>query len=178
MSLDQTGKNYGSQTDGRMGYRYVIVTVSTRKYARKLQGRDINDESGEAAERVVRETGGRVAGRRLISDDAGMLKKAALEFLKGPYDVAVFVGGTGVSHNDLTIESIRPFFDKELDGFGEFLRAMSYDNIGGAALLTRATAGVVGGRLMVCLPGSPDAVLTGLRASIETFGQILADARA
>lgn len=162
---------------GQERHHYVIVTVSTRKYARKLQGREINDESGEVAERVVKEAGGLVSERRLISDDAGMLKKEADEFLSGPNDVAVFVGGTGVSHDDITIESLRPLFEKELDGFGEFLRNKSYASIGGAALLTRATAGVVGGRLIVCLPGSPDAVLKGLRSAIGTFSKVLTEAR-
>ena len=142
------------------------------------QGLEVNDESGGAAEKAVKDSGGTVSRRRLISDDSAMLKKEASEFLSGTDDIAVFVGGTGVSHDDVTIESIQPFFEKELDGFGEFLRATSFGSIGGAALMTRATAGVARGKLIACLPGSPDAVATGLRTSIGAFGRALAEARA
>jgi molybdenum cofactor biosynthesis protein B len=157
--------------------RFLVVTVSTSKYARKLQGGEINDESGDTAERIVRAAGGAVASRALISDDAQMLRERAKEFLMGKNDVAVFIGGTGVSPDDVTIESIRPFFEKELEGFGEILRAKSYERIGGAAFLTRATAGVSRGKLIVCLPGSPDAVATGLRTSIKDFPLVLSEAR-
>lgn len=157
--------------------RFLVVTVSTSKYARKLQGDEINDESGDAAERIVRSAGGTVASRALISDDAQMLKERAKEFLMGKNDVAVFIGGTGVSPDDVTIESIRPFFEKELEGFGEILRGESFRRIGGAAFLTRSTAGVSRGKLIVCLPGSPDAVATGLRTSIKDFPLVLSEAR-
>jgi molybdenum cofactor biosynthesis protein B len=165
------------QKSSSAGHRFVIVTVSTRKYARKIENQEVNDESGEAAERIILKAGGRVAEKRLISDDAEMLKAEASRFLAGSDDVAVFVGGTGVSHRDLTIEVIQPLFEKELDGFGEALRDKSFGKIRSAALLTRATAGIVRGRLIVCLPGSPDAVATGLRDSIRMFDRVLAEAR-
>jgi len=69
----------------------------------------------------------------------------------------------------VTIETVRPFFDKELDGFGELVRRLGYEEIGSAALLTRATAGVVSGKIIVCLPGSPDAVRTAMRAFAGEF---------
>ncbi len=153
------------------------MTVSTRKYARKVQGRDVGDDSGNVAESVVTNAGGRLARRELISDDPGMLKEKVEGFLAGSEDVAVFVGGTGVSPDDLTIESLRPYFERELEGFGEVLRETSYDSIGSAAMLTRATAGLSSGKLIVCLPGSPDAVLTGLRNTIGVFERVLAQAR-
>jgi len=166
------------EPDAQTGYRYRVVTVSTRKYARKLRGEATNDESGQVAQRIISEAGGIVTNRRLISDDVEMLKKEAEDFLRGKDDVAVFVGGTGVSHDDVTIESVRPFFDKELDGFGEILRSESYDALGSPATLTRATAGVAAEKLIVCLPGSPDAVEKGLRMSLSVFGRVLSEARA
>jgi len=159
------------------GYRFRIVTVSTSKYAGKLRGDEIDDDSGNVAERMVRKSHGGISTHTLISDDRKMLTKEAEGFLEGTDDVAVFVGGTGVSHDDVTIETIRPFFEKELDGFGEMLREKSFHSIGGAAFLTRATAGVVRGKLIVCLPGSPDAVKTGLREALGVFPSVIKESR-
>lgn len=114
-----------------------------------------------------------IAGRGLISDDPTMLRKEVAKFLSGNDDFLLFTGGTGVSSRDITIETVRPYFEKEIPGFGELLRRISQDEIGTAAMLTRATAGVAKGKLMVCLPGSPGAVRTALRASLPEFPHIV-----
>jgi len=98
-----------------------------------------------------------------------MLKKALQEFMKSNSDVLVYVGGTGLSNRDITIETVRPYFEKEISGFGELLRSQSFEKVGAAAMLSRATAGVAKGRLLVCLPGSPDAVETALSVFISEF---------
>jgi molybdenum cofactor biosynthesis protein B len=142
---------------------FYLVTVSTSRYAGRARGETVEDEAGDVAERRIREAGHRLVGRELIPDDPAMLREALNRALgRGDVDVVIFTGGTGISPRDLTIETLRPFFDKELEGFGEILRQVSFQRIGAAALLTRATAGVVSGRLVLCLPGSPDAVETGL----------------
>ena len=87
------------------------------------------------------------------------------------------IGGTGVSPDDVTVETVTPFFDKELTGFGELLRNISYQTIGGAAMLTRATAGIAKRKLLVCLPGSPGAVETALRTFISEFPHIVSITR-
>ena len=81
-------------------------------------------------------------------------------------DAAIFSGGTGITPTDLTIETVTPFFDKILPGFGEFFRRISYDKVGSAAVLSRAVAGVVKGKAIFCIPGSPDAVKTALEMLI------------
>lgn len=115
--------------------------------------------------------------KELVSDDAAMLKREAEGFLSGNEDVLVFLGGTGVSTKDLTIETIRPYMEKELHGFGEMLRRLSFEEIGSAAMLTRATAGVAKGKLMICLPGSPAAVSLALRTVGKEFPHVLFVAR-
>ena len=155
----------------------TIVTVSTSRYSKKSHGEDYTDESGDAAESACRGAGHILSGRELISDDAKMLRREVDQFLSGSDDVLLFTGGTGVSPRDITIETVRPYFDKEIAGFGELLRRLSYDEIGSAALLTRATAGVAGGRLIVCMPGSPGAVKTALNATLAEFPHILFVAR-
>ena len=141
------------------------MTVSTNRFAKMKDGKEYTDEAGEVAEQEAEKAGHKVVGRGLISDDAGMLRREVKQFLSGNEDVLLFAGGTGVSSRDVTIETVRPFFEKELDGFGELLRRMSYDEIGGAAVMTRATAGVAKGKLIVCMPGSPG----GVRTAMKTF---------
>lgn len=99
------------------------------------------------------------------------------EFIDSNADVIIFSGGTGVSKNDITVETLRSKFEKELEGFGELLRAISYRKIGTAAILTRATAGIKNGKLIVCLPGSPDAVKTALNKTLSEFPHIVFIAR-
>ncbi len=155
----------------------LVVTVSTSKYARKVKREEIDDGSGDIAEKTLRKSGYSRIKRNLISDDRQMLEVAARTFLEGDRDIAVFVGGTGLSPTDVTIESIRPFFERELEGFGEILRDRSYEKVGSAAFLTRATAGIAEGKLIICLPGSPDAVETGLRLFSKVFPSAVQEAR-
>ena len=81
-------------------------------------------------------------------------------------DVAIFSGGTGITPTDITIETVLPFLDKVLPGFGEFFRRISFDHVGSAAVLSRAIAGVAKGKAFFCIPGSPDAVKTALEMLI------------
>lgn len=140
--------------------------MSTGRYARVQAGEKVTDESGEVASKEVRRLGHSVTLRKLVSDDVGMIGEVVREFLTGEGDVLVFLGGTGVSKTDVTIETVRPHFEKELEGFGELLRSSSFRRVGAAAMLTRATAGVVDGKLILCIPGSPDAA----RVALRTFG--------
>ena len=154
-----------------------IVTVSSSRYDKKRRGETYSDEGGDTAEAETKAAGYVVTGRALVSDEAPMLRREVKSFLSGQDDVLLFTGGTGVSKRDITIETVKPFFEKELTGFGELLRRISYDEIGSSAMLTRATAGVAKGKLLVCMPGSPGAVKTALKASIPDFPHILFVAR-
>lgn len=154
-----------------------VVTVSSSRYEKKRSGEAFSDESGDVAEASAKDAGNEVTGRSLISDDADMLRDEVEGFLRGGDDVLLLTGGTGVSSRDITIETVRPYFEKELPGFGELFRRLSHDEIGSAAMLTRATAGVAKGKLLVCMPGSPGAVRTALRASMAEFPHMLYVAR-
>ena len=147
--------------------RFHLLTVSSSRYRRRAEHPP--DESGDVAEKIIEAGGHTIQTRRLISDDARMLKTALREFMKSNSDVLVYVGGTGLSKRDITIETVRPYFEKEINGFGELLRSESFARVGAAAMLSRATAGVAKGRLILCLPGSPDAVETALAVFISEF---------
>jgi len=127
---------------------------------------------------MIESAKGVVAERILISDDTKLLKGAVSRALRRTdLDVLVLTGGTGVSTTDATIETVRPFFEKEIEGFGEIFRSVSYQKIGAAAALSRATAGVASGKLVMCLPGSPDAVRTALELFMGEIPHVLHLAR-
>ena len=77
-------------------------------------------------------------------------------------DTIIITGGTGLANRDVTVESTTPMMEKEIPGFGELFRRISYERIGPAAMMSRASAGSMKGRILFCLPGSPDAVQTAM----------------
>ena len=163
--------------DAARHLKVVIVTVSTSRYEKKKEGMSFTDEAGDVAAEEARRAGHSVTRRVMVSDDRTMIGMEARAFLSGEEDVLLFAGGTGLSPRDVTVESVRPFLEKELEGFGELVRRLSYDEIGAAAALTRATAGVANGKLIACMPGSPDAVRTAMRAFVKEFPHMVFIAR-
>ncbi len=137
------------------------------------KGSEYKDESGDLAAHLVQDAGHKIDSRKLLPDSKNKIRSAVRDFLDSDASAIVFIGGTGVSHSDVTVETVVPFLEKELTGFGELLRNISYQKIGSAAMLTRATAGTTKGKLIVCLPGSPGAVETALQNFISEFPHIV-----
>lgn len=155
-----------------------ILTCSTSKAEQKRKGLPVEDPSGDIIEKLMHEAGHRITGRTLIPDKLGLLRTTVRQALKSDAEAILITGGTGVSPSDVTIEGITPMLQKELPGFGELFRKISYDTIGSAAMMTRATAGVVRGKAIFCLPGSPDAVTTAVsKLIIPELGHVLSIAR-
>ncbi len=150
--------------------RFALVTVSSSRYAARREGRPYTDESQDLAAAMINERGHVVEVRELVDDDMGAIR-ALLEKLleREDLDAVIFIGGTGFSRRDVTIEAVKPFFEKEVDGFGELFRWLSFREIGVAAIMSRATMGVARGKAVICLPGSPNAV----KLAIENFLQAL-----
>jgi molybdenum cofactor biosynthesis protein B len=132
--------------------RCFIVTVSD---TRTID----NDVSGNTIADLLKAAGHVVAGRTIIRDDPELVHSTVERRLADP-DVQVIItnGGTGVSSRDSTYEAIDTLLEKRLDGFGDLFRMLSYEEIGPAAMLTRACAGLVARRIVIALPGSPGAV--------------------
>ena len=155
-----------------------IITVSTSKYREYLEGKKPQDISGDLAEKMIRERGAVVVGRSLVDDDVHMIRSLVESLvLREDIDMIIITGGTGVSPRDVTIEAVKPLLEKELEGFGEIFRWISYQKRGGIAMLSRATAGIINRKLIVVLPGSPDAVSTGLELILDQATHILSIAR-
>jgi molybdenum cofactor biosynthesis protein B len=152
-----------------------IVTCSTSKYNQQVAGEKPDDASGGIIEELVVNAGHRVEGRQLISDSKQMIRRAANRaFASKNVDALIITGGTGLSPRDVTIESIEPMVEKEIPGFGELFRKISYDSIGSPAMMSRAFAGSAKGKVVFCLPGSPNAVQTAMEKLIlPELGHIL-----
>lgn len=117
------------------------------------------DESGRIAMELIRQAGHEVGHYAVLRNEPLEVRAAVLRLVAdGRVDFIVTSGGTGVSPRDQTIEALRPLFQKELEGFGELFRLLSFQEVGTAALLSRATAGTLGRALVFCLPGSKAAV--------------------
>jgi len=144
--------------------RIAVITVSTSRYQSISKGVKVTDESGDRAIGLLKSFGHDVVSKKIVDDNSEMIRNELLNCIyKDQVQVVVLTGGTGISKRDVTIESVRPLLDKEIYGFGEVFRSKSYEKIGAPALLTRSLAGTINGRLVFCLPGSPDAVETGLQ---------------
>ncbi len=164
-------EQHRDQSRGSLSFH--IVTVSSTRFKMESEGFEYNDESGDLAAHIIQDAGHKIETRKLLPDSKSKIRGAVRDFLGSDAGAIVFIGGTGVSHSDVTVESVVPFFEKELTGFGELLRNISYQKIGSAAMLTRATAGMANGKLIVCLPGSPGAVETALQNFISEFPHIV-----
>lgn len=119
---------------------------------------EVTDEGGPLAKRLLTEAGHTLLGSELVKDDAAAIGHALEHALAHGARCVIFTGGTGVGRRDVTVEALESKFDKRLEGFGELFRALSFQQVGSAAWLSRATAGVVQGALVFALPGSPKAV--------------------
>ncbi|MEM0008062.1 MAG: molybdenum cofactor biosynthesis protein B [Candidatus Bathyarchaeia archaeon] len=137
---------------------FGIFVVSTSRYNQLKKGEKVSDESGDLIERLVKRAGHTVSFRRLIPDDKVFIEDGVEHTLNSDVDAVIFCGGTGIAPSDVTIETVSPFFEKTLPGFGEIFRFLSYNEIGSAAILSRAAAGVAKGKVFFCIPGSTDAV--------------------
>ncbi len=151
---------------------YAVVTVSDSRT-------EATDGGGHLLAARIAASGARLARRTLVHDEIDAIRTAVREAIAdGAVDAVLVTGGTGVAPRDVTIEAVRPLFDKELPGFGELFRSLSHAEIGAAAMLSRATAGVAGGRAIFLLPGAPAALALAMdRLILPELAHLLAQAR-
>jgi molybdopterin adenylyltransferase len=121
-----------------------------------------NDETGKIAIQLIEEAGHKVTLRGIEPNDPERIRKWILNALESEASVIITSGGTGIGRVDITVDTVRKLFDKELPGFGEHFRRLSYEEVGVAGLMSRTLAGVVENKLIFCLPGSRGAMRTAL----------------
>jgi molybdenum cofactor biosynthesis protein B len=129
----------------------AVITVSTTRTKR-------DDISGKTIIGILESAGHTVIFYDIIKDDVSLISSTLEHALEKEGVQAVIInGGTGVGQKDVTFEAVSTFFEKELIGFGEIFRNLSYQEIGSAAILSRAVAGSYKGKIIFCLPGSTNA---------------------
>jgi molybdopterin adenylyltransferase len=129
----------------------AILTVSDTRDAAQ-------DRSGDTLADLTTSAGHRVAARRIVRDEMDAITGQLRSWIADPeIDVVIATGGTGVTGRDVTPEAFHSVYAKEIAGFGELFRWLSYDKIGTSTIQSRATAGVAGGTYLFALPGSPSA---------------------
>jgi len=137
------------------------------------------DASGRLIVELLEGAGHRVAGRRLLRDDADQVRTTVATLTsEAQADVVITTGGTGITARDSTFEAVDGLLTKRLPGFGELFRALSYQQIGAAAMLSRATAGLVDRTVVIVLPGSQSAVRLALEELVlPEIGHLVREAR-
>lgn len=152
--------------------RALVVTVSDSRVA-------ATDKSGKLIQERLEAAGHRVVERCLVPDEPDAIRGAVLGAIARPdVDLILVTGGTGVAPRDTTPETVEPLLDKVLAGFGELFRALSWEEIGPAALLSRAVGGTAGQSAVFVMPGSSAAVRLALeRLILPEIGHLLGQLR-
>lgn len=133
----------------------AVLTVSSSRASET----DADDPGGDRIEALLEDHGHRTVERELVPDDYADIRNAVRAYTLDPtIDVVVTTGGTGVTPDDVSIDAVAGLFEVELPGFGELFRHLSYEEVGTRVVATRAAAGIVGGTVVFCLPGSVNAV--------------------
>lgn len=133
--------------------RLAVLTVSDTRT-------EATDKGGKLVQELAREQGLEVAAYEIVPDDRDQIRNKVEQWIKEEkVDVVISTGGTGIARRDVTLEAISPLFEKQLDGFGELFRYVSFaEDVGTKALLSRAAAGVANDKAIFVLPGSRGAV--------------------
>jgi len=130
---------------------FVLTVSDTRT--------DANDTGGQAVRELLERAGHSISGHAIVKDEPSQVTAIVRRQLADQAtQVIITTGGTGISARDTTYEAVTGLLEKQLDGFGELFRMISFHQIGSAAMMSRATAGTVGRKAIFVLPGSPAAV--------------------
>jgi molybdenum cofactor biosynthesis protein B len=145
---------------GKKSIACFVLTVSDTRD-------ETTDTSGQAIKNLLAEHGHSLAGYRIVKDEPkdieALLKRTLAE---AAVEAVIVNGGTGIAPRDGTYEVIDRLLEKRLDGFGEIFRFLSYQDIGSAAMMSRAVAGASNGKVLISLPGSKGAVELGMQKLI------------
>ena len=149
---------------------YVLTVSDTRT--------EENDTSGRAIADLLSAAGHIVAARAIVKDDPASVRATIERHLaSGAVQAIIVTGGTGITSRDSTFEAIDALLEKRLDGFGELFRMLSFEQIGPAAMMSRASAGLAAGKIVVSLPGSEAAVRLAMeRLLLPELGHLVQQA--
>ena len=144
--------------DENIAFVPVRIAVLTVSDTRTIE----NDTSGDTLAKRIVEAGHHLAARKLLRDDKAAIAAQVQTWIDDPQiDVVISTGGTGLTGRDVTVEALRPLFEKEIDGFSALFHQISFEKVGTSTIQSRACAGVAKGTYIFALPGSTGAVKDG-----------------
>ncbi len=146
-----SAEEHRRKAEGQGSVAIAIVTVSDTRTPE-------TDTSGQLIRTLAEAAGHHIVGHRIVKDEPVQVEAALEAFTASDARLIIFNGGTGISQRDRTYDVISRKLEKTLPGFGEIFRMLSYEQVGAAAMLSRATAGVYRNKVVFSTPGSPDAV--------------------
>ena len=160
------------KTQAPRSVRCFVLTVSDTRTAD-------TDTSGRAIAGLLQSAGHQLIASAIVKDDAPHVKSTIeRQLASGQVDVVISTGGTGITSRDSTFEAVDSLLEKRLDGFGELFRMLSYQDIGSAAMMSRATAGLAAGCIVIALPGSEAAVRLAMeKLVLPELGHLVQQAR-
>jgi len=176
--MSETARKHKTEAPRKLNF--AVIVSSSSRYQKLKERKPFTDPSGDLIVELLQNAGHSVVSREILPDDRVLIGKYVGNAIGSEdVDAIIVCGGTGVSITDVTIETVRPLLIKTLPGFGELFRKLSYDEIGSAAIMTRALAGVTDqGKVVFCVPGSPQAVeLVMTKLILPETGHILKHAR-
>ncbi|WP_395674197.1 molybdenum cofactor biosynthesis protein B [Phenylobacterium sp.] len=147
----------GGRIDESLPVKAVRVAVLTISDTRDEE----SDTSGHLLAERVTAAGHELAGKAIVPDDVDAIRAQVLAWVSEGVEAVVTTGGTGITGRDVTPEALEPLFDKKIDGFSVVFHLVSYQSVGLSTLQSRATAGIIKGCFVFCLPGSNGAVRDG-----------------
>lgn len=166
--VSQTSEKHKHDAPTNIKCSVITLSDSIKDFEKDLSGNYISEQVKENYTLI---------SRSLIPDESEELVKEIEDMINQGSDIIITTGGTGLNKRDITVETVESLFDKKLDGFGEIFRIKSYEEIGASAILSRATAGVYKKTLIFSMPGSPNAVKTGLEIIINELGHFVHHAK-
>lgn len=147
--------------------RFALLITSSTLYEASRTGAPVEDKSGELAKSLIEEEGFPVVSKMLAPNSEEAIRKTLEKLVDDVKpDIIIVTGGTGISPRDVAVDVVESLIEKRIEGFGELMRLISYQEIGAAAMLTRSTAGIRKGVAIFSIPGSPHAVEVALKKLI------------
>ena len=148
---------------------FAVVTVSDSRT-------EDTDESGQYLCNCLKDNGHRLFFYRLLKNEGAEIAQI-IKQLPADVQIVIFSGGTGLSHRDITVETVTPLLDKVVPGFGELFRLLTWEEIGTPSIMSRAVGGAIQGKIILCLPGSLNAVkLATERIILPEMGHMVREA--
>lgn len=146
MSLEQ------HRAESKGEFRFAVITISDTRS-------DATDKGGAYLVERLNEAGHSVTHRGIVQDEPAQIEAEVRAAVLAPdVDLILTTGGTGIAPRDRTVSTLESLFASSIPGFGELFRYLSFKEIGSAAILSRSTAGLIGGKVVLALPGSPKAL--------------------